>query len=261
MPMRSHLVAVLTGALLWTGAAHAQQPAKPKAAPAPAATPSPAPQQQGDAGTTPPPGWAVRCNSVSRDAPLECAMEQNAVLTKTGQLIVLINIRAPADTRVPLALIQLPLGLNLPVGAKLQVDEGKATDLQIQTCENRGCYASTPISADLLAALKSGKQLKISFQNMAKETIAIPMPLTDFAAAYERSSNRPPLLSADVTEHTALPHHRCHAPAVAADGCASKNVSKPPKIKRFPSNGKSPPFSRGSSITFLLTASRVSRSR
>ena len=63
-------------------------------------------------------------------------MEQTAVLTKTGQLIVLINIRVPSDTRAPVAVIQLPLGLNLPAGAKLQVDDGKVTDLQIQTCEN-----------------------------------------------------------------------------------------------------------------------------
>jgi len=184
MPVRSSLAALLATALLWTGSAHAQQAAKPKAAPAPPAT-----QQQGEApaaASTPPPGWAARCSSVSRDAPLECVMEQTAVLTKTGQLLILINIRIPADTRIPIALVQLPLGLNLPVGAKLQVDDGKPIDLQIQTCENRGCYASTPISADLLAALKSGKQLKISFQNMAKETITVPMPLTDFAAAYDK---------------------------------------------------------------------------
>jgi invasion protein IalB len=80
----------------------------------------------------------------------------------------------------------LPLGLNLPVGAKMQVDDGKAIDLQIQTCENRGCYASTPIAPELLAALKSGKQLKVSFQNLAKETITIPMPLAEFAAAYDK---------------------------------------------------------------------------
>ncbi|WP_204312956.1 invasion associated locus B family protein, partial [Stenotrophomonas maltophilia] len=78
--------------------------------------------------------------SASRDAPLECAMEQTAVLSKTGQLIVLVNIRVPGDTRAPVALIQLPLGLNLPVGAKLQVDDGKAVDVPIQTCEARGCY-------------------------------------------------------------------------------------------------------------------------
>ena len=64
------------------------------------------------------------------------------MLTKTGQSIVLINIRIAPDTRQPVALLQLPLGLNLPAGAKLQVDEGKMVDLQIQTCENRGCYAT-----------------------------------------------------------------------------------------------------------------------
>jgi invasion protein IalB len=101
-------------------------------------------------------------------------------------LIVLINIRVPAETRNPVALVQLPLGLNLPAGAKLQIDDGKAADMQIQTCEARGCYANLPVSPEMLATLKSGKQLKVSFQNLAKETITIPMPLADFAAAYEK---------------------------------------------------------------------------
>jgi invasion protein IalB len=113
-------------------------------------------------------------------------MEETAVLSKTGQLIVLVNIRVVGDTHATIALVQLPLGLNLPAGAKLQVDEGKVLDLQIQTCENRGCYANAAITPDLLTALKSGKQLKVSFQNLAKETITIPMPLTDFAAAYDK---------------------------------------------------------------------------
>ncbi|MDN3275465.1 invasion associated locus B family protein [Frankia sp. RB7] len=187
--MQSRLVALAAAVLLSTGAAYAQQGAKKNAAPpapAPAAQPAPAPTQPQAEGTPAQPGWIARCTSASRDAPLECAIEQNAVLTKTGQTIVLINIRIAPDTRTPVALLQLPLGLNLPVGAKLQVDEGKTVDLQIQTCENRGCYASTPIAPDLLASLKSGKQLKVSFQNMAKETIAIPMPLSDFATAYDK---------------------------------------------------------------------------
>jgi invasion protein IalB len=187
MLIQFRLVAVAAAAILSTGAANAQQSAKKNAAaPAPAAQPAPAPTQAQADGTPGQPGWIVRCSSPSRDAPLECAMEQNAVLTKTGQTVVLINIRIAPDTRTPIALLQLPLGLNLPLGAKLQVDEGKTFDLQIQTCENRGCYASIPVAPDLLAALRSGKQLKVSFQNMAKETIAIPMPLNDFAAAYDK---------------------------------------------------------------------------
>jgi invasion protein IalB len=113
-------------------------------------------------------------------------MEETAVLTKTGQLIVLVNIRVASDTHAPIAVVQLPLGLSLPAGASLQVDDGKPLDLKIETCENRGCYASAPVAPALLAALKSGKQLKVSFQNLGKETITIPMPLADFASAYEK---------------------------------------------------------------------------
>jgi invasion protein IalB len=182
---------LLLASLAFGGFAYAE-PA-PKAKPAPRAaqvTPAAAAPQAdaAPAAATPSsqPGWAARCTSVSRNAPLECAIEQTAVLSKTGQLIVLVNIRVPSDTHTPVALVQLPLGLDLPVGAKLQVDDGKTIDLQIQTCENRGCYASTPIAPELLTALKSGKQLKVSFQNLAKETIAIPMPLGDFGAAYDK---------------------------------------------------------------------------
>jgi invasion protein IalB len=181
-------VALALLALAWPAAASAQQrPVAPKAkaptaaqaAPGQAATPAdPAQAQQ--------PGWVARCTSPSREAPLECAMEETAVLTKTGQLVVAVNIHVAADTHAPIALIQLPLGLNLPLGAKFQVDDGKAIDLQIQTCENRGCYINAPLAPDVLAALRTGKELKISFQNMGKETITIPMPLTDFATTYDK---------------------------------------------------------------------------
>jgi invasion protein IalB len=188
-------------ALAWPGQGLSQQASKsktpshpaqtvPSAHPAQTAPSSAAPVAQAElaAGNAAPPspGWAARCTSSGRDAPLECVIEETAVLTKTGQLIVLVNVRVPSDTHAPVALVQLPLGLNLPAGAKLQVDDGKVIDLQIQTCENRGCYANTPVSPELLAALKSGKQLKVSFQNLGKETITVPMPLADFSAAYDK---------------------------------------------------------------------------
>ena len=192
-------LAIIAAALVVSGSigpVSAQQPAKSKspakstqtapANPAPPAAAATDNNGAAPASTPPPPGWSARCGSASRDAPLECAIEQSAVLPRTGQLVILVNIRVPADTRTPSALIQLPLGLNLPGGAKLQVDDGPATDMQIQTCEARGCYAGTAIAPDLLAAMKSGKQLKVSFQNLNKETLTVPLPLADFAAAYEK---------------------------------------------------------------------------
>lgn len=175
-------ISVALAASAATGISLAQTP-KAKGPPAPA-TPTPSPTAAAPAPAQP--GWAARCSSASRDTPLECAMEQSAVLTKTGQLAVLVNIRVPGDTRAPIVFVQLPLGLNLQAGVKLQVDEGRSFDLPILTCENRGCYASVPLSPDMLNAMKAGKQLKTIFQDMAKETIAIPLPLTDFTATYDK---------------------------------------------------------------------------
>jgi invasion protein IalB len=187
-----HVVLAAVVAFGPIGFGHAQQAPKSKsgahAAQATPAAPTPGtPQADAPPAAAPAqPGWAARCASASRDAPLECVIEQSAVLSKTGQLLVLVNIRVPSDTHAPVLQLQLPLGINLPVGAKLQVDDGKSADLQILTCDNRGCYANIPIAADLLAAMKAGKQLKLSFQNLNKETMTIPMPLTDFPAAYDK---------------------------------------------------------------------------
>jgi invasion protein IalB len=189
------LVAVMACGSIGLG--HAQQAPAPKAKAAPrtaqstpaappAAPPAAAEPAAPAAATAPPPGWAVRCASASREAPLECAMEQTAVLSKTGQTVVSVNIRVPSDTHAPEILVQLPLGFSLPGGARFQVDDGKVTDMELRTCENRGCYASTPIAPDVLAALKAGKQMKVSFQTLNKETISIPLPLTDFATAYDK---------------------------------------------------------------------------
>jgi invasion protein IalB len=187
--IRTATVVFIALAALACAPASAQAPKKAApTAPAPAHTPAPAapPSPEQQPAQPPGPSWVSRCGAASREAPLECSVEETAVLTKTGQLIVLVNIRVASDTRQPVALVQLPLGLNLPAGAKLQVDDGKVVDLQIQTCENRGCYANTPVSPEMLGALKSGKQLKVAFQNLNKEVITIPMPLADFASAYEK---------------------------------------------------------------------------
>ena len=191
MKITIKLVALLgVVAFGWTPGLAEQAPKKTQPHTAQPNTQPVAPASQSEAPaanvpTPPVPNWASRCTSSSRNAPLECAIEERA-LTNTNQLIVLVNIRVTGDTRSPDAVVQLPLGLNLPGGARLQIDDGKLIDLPIQTCEDRGCYANTQISPDLLVALKSGKQLKVSFQNLAKETITTPVPLADFAAAYDK---------------------------------------------------------------------------
>jgi invasion protein IalB len=56
----------------------------------------------------------------------------------------------------------------------------------LQTCDVKGCYAGEQISDDMLAAMKSGKTLAVGFQNLARQTISVPMALARFDEAYRR---------------------------------------------------------------------------
>ncbi|MBV9567363.1 MAG: invasion associated locus B family protein, partial [Hyphomicrobiales bacterium] len=111
---------------------------------------------------------------------------QTAVLQKTGQLVAAVSIRVPSDTHQPSLAVQIPVGLFLPAGVTLTIDDKKPLNLALQTCDLKGCYAAMPISAELLGDLKGGKKLAVSFQNLTKENISVPLQLANFGQAYQK---------------------------------------------------------------------------
>ncbi len=82
-------------------------------------------------------------------------------------------------------MIQLPVGLFLPAGIKVQVDENKPQQIVLETCDLKGCYGTAPVSDEMLGAMKAGKRFAVSFQNAAKQNIAIPFGLSNFAETYQ----------------------------------------------------------------------------
>jgi invasion protein IalB len=82
--------------------------------------------------------------------------------------------------------VQLPLGVLLTAGATFQVDDNTAQRLNFRACDRNGCYANAPVTPEMLATLKSGKQLKISFQNLAEKPITVPLSLNGFDDAYAK---------------------------------------------------------------------------
>jgi invasion protein IalB len=129
--------------------------------------------------------WATQCTAKTRLAALECSVQQSIVKTDTRQLIATFGIRIPPETRAPVMMIQLPLGLYVPAGVALHVDQGQAVALPIQTCDATGCYAGIPVAAEFLEQLRNGKTLRIRFENLAQSKVEVPLPLAGFASAYD----------------------------------------------------------------------------
>lgn len=141
---------------------------------APAAAPGPAP-------------WEASCNGGGRREALNCRIEQRVVMSNTGQLLTAVSVQLPADASQPTMLIQTPLGLSLPAGLKLSIDENEVLSLPLRTCEASGCYADTPVSDDLVAAMQRGQTLTVTFEDVRQNQIGVPVSLFGFTAALEKA--------------------------------------------------------------------------
>lgn len=149
-------------------------PAAPEAAPAAA-------ESQPSAAN-----WASRCAADARQSALDCSVEQSIIETKSRQILMQIVVRVPPDTRKPVLTIQLPLGLFLPAGVILKFDEGKPERFDVQTCDQKGCYLQLPVSPEMLQQMTKGKQMSVTFQNLGKQDIGVPVSLGGFVVAYDK---------------------------------------------------------------------------
>jgi invasion protein IalB len=165
-------------------AAKSQAAQTAPAAPA-ASNPATVPQAS-NASANQAPGWTARCFSPARQSPLECTLEQQVIVQQTGQQVSFVSIRVPGDTKQPVMMVQLPLGLFLPAGLTLQVDEGKSQVVAIQSCDQRACYVGMPLTAELLDGMKKGQRLSLGMQSMNREPVTIAHPLGDFASQYQK---------------------------------------------------------------------------
>lgn len=129
-------------------------------------------------------GWAVQCNNPGTG--LKCQATQNIFITETRQRLLSVSVSKPSGDAALAMLIQLPHGMFLPSGLSLQVDDGKAQQVAVQTCDRAGCYAGSPIDKAMLSQLEAGRQLTISFQNLNKQTMRVPVPLSGFKDAVEK---------------------------------------------------------------------------
>ena len=81
-------------------------------------------------------------------------------------------------------LLTTPLGVSLSTGISFDIDGAGKQSLPFDVCDRNGCYASTPLSAELLSAMQAGQKLNISLQNIQKQVATIPLSLAGFTAAY-----------------------------------------------------------------------------
>ena len=130
--------------------------------------------------------WASGCSASARSAPLDCSVVQQVIDANTGRLKAMLRVRVPGDTKSPVMLVQMPLGLYLPAQVTMAIDGAAATTIAFQTCDANGCYAGMEVTPTLLNAMLKGQILALQVQNQAHESTSVPIALAGFAKAYSQ---------------------------------------------------------------------------
>src|SRR6185312_4182402 len=193
-------VAGLAAAMLVAAPAFAQpKPAdkKTQAKPtAPAPAPAPAPQQAQQAPIPEQPQlmyspWMKLCGKGK-----EANAKEVCVLTKDGRLengmpVAVVQLFEPQGEARKLLRVTVPLGMQLQHGTRVIIDQNAPVTAPYSICFPVGCMADYEVNADTVAQMKKGHMLTVQAINMQGTAISLPLPLTDFAKAYDGPATDP----------------------------------------------------------------------
>ena len=180
--------------------AFAQAPPAPKApVKPPAAAPKGAPVQKPaapDAQQQPPAAdaqqpqliyspWTKFClKGQEANAQQVCFTGKDGRIESGMPVVAAVLIEPEGDTKKVLR-VTLPLGMQLPQGTRVIVDQGQPMNAPYIICFTNGCMADYEASAELIGKLKKGQGLVVQGINSQGQPISLVLPLSDFGKAYD----------------------------------------------------------------------------
>jgi len=139
------------------------------------------------AGTTTEPevfqDWAMRCEQPGGPETRACYAYHRVLMEETDQAVLSVAVGFAPDGEAAM-LVLLPLGVNLPPGLLVRVDEGEELAYQYDTCLPRGCQTILLLDDDLLGQFRRGLAGEVTFMDLDGRTIGVSFPLTGFTAAF-----------------------------------------------------------------------------
>jgi invasion protein IalB len=131
--------------------------------------------------------WVKRCAD-SGDFKDRCYVSQQLTLKESGTPLFNIAIGYPLDQQFPLVLVTTPLGIYLPAGLRIQVDEQNAARIVFAYCNNDGCHGYHRMTAVQVKEFKEGRWLNVEFLDGTRRAHQFDVSLLGFTASLESLS-------------------------------------------------------------------------
>jgi len=128
--------------------------------------------------------WDTRCETPPGASQEQCALVQTVVDQERPNISLVVIVLKTADRKSRLLRVVAPLGVLLPSGLGLRIDNDDLGHMTYVRCQSNGCVAEVFIDDKLLDHLQHGQTATFVLFETPEEGVGVPTPLKGFKESF-----------------------------------------------------------------------------
>lgn len=130
--------------------------------------------------------WEIRCETPAGASSEQCALIQSVVAEDKSNVTLVVIVLKTSDGKSRLLRVIAPLGVLLPNGLGLKIDQTDIGRAGFVKCLPTGCVAEVVMDDKLTDQLKNGKTATFIIHQVPEEGIGLPLTLQGFKEGFAK---------------------------------------------------------------------------
>ena len=130
--------------------------------------------------------WQIRCDTPPGAQNEQCALMQSVTAEDRPNVGLTVIVLKTADQKSRLMRVVAPLGVLIPSGLGLKIDNTDVGRAGFVRCLPNGCIAEVVMDDNLIAKLRNGTTSTFIIFQTPEEGIGFPMSLKGFGEGFDQ---------------------------------------------------------------------------
>jgi invasion protein IalB len=130
--------------------------------------------------------WQIRCDTPPGAQGEQCALIQSVTAEDRANVGLTVIVLKTADNKSRLMRIVAPMGVLLPSGLGLKIDNEDVGRAGFVRCLPNGCVAEVVMDQNLIKQMRTGQTATFIIFQTPEEGIGFPMSLKGFGEGFDK---------------------------------------------------------------------------
>jgi invasion protein IalB len=130
--------------------------------------------------------WQVRCDTPPGAQGEQCALIQSVTAEDRANIGLTVIVLKTADQKSRLMRVVAPMGVLLPSGLGLKIDQDDVGRAGFVRCLPNGCVAEVVMDETLIKQMRTGETATFIIFQTPEEGIGFPMSLKGFGEGFDK---------------------------------------------------------------------------